>query len=233
MTAADEYTDLPERDQRVIDDICRHWLTTPDVVRRRVCPILTPDAVRKFLARLVERDWLARHTLTDHESYFVLGSRAIAAFGLRRPIKALGVQALLEHYAVLLACTRRGCGVITEDEFRSQFPDLCEPDQSVKNFFIDATVEPFRLGLFVVDHDKLSSRLVQKIRRRIGRMMGADRTALRHLVLNGELTVCILTATEGKRANLEAALSRRPLRSINVTVEAHPELEPLFLVNRR
>ena len=233
MTAADDYANLPEREQRVIDEVCRHWLTTSDVVRKTLCQSLTPDALRKVLSRLVERDWLARHTLTDYEPYFVLGSRALAAFGLRRSSKAFGVQALLEHYAVLLACTQRGCGMITEDEFRSQFPDFCEPGQSVKNFFVDETADSFRLGLFVVDHDKLSSRLVQKVRKRIGRMMDTDRPALRRLVLNGEISVCVLTATEGKRANLEAAFARKPLRSVSVTVEAHPELESLFLVNRR
>lgn len=233
MTAADEYTNLSEREQRVIDEVCRHWLTTPDIVRQAICPNLSPDAVRKFLSRLVERDWFVRHTLGDNESYFVLGSRALAAFGLRRSTAALGVQALLEHFALLLACTRRGCGVITEDEFRSQFPDLCEPGQSVKNFFVDETIESFRLGLFVVDHDKLSSRLVQKVHRRIGRMMETDRPALRQLILNGSLSICVLTATEGKRANLAAAFARKPLRSVAVTVEAHPELESLFLVNRR
>jgi hypothetical protein len=233
VTAADEYANLSEHKQRALDEVCRHWLTTPDVLRQTICSSLSPDAVRKFLARLVEQDWLARHALPDGESYFVLGSKAVAAFGLRRPTGAFGVQALLERYAVLLASTRRGCGVITEDEFLAQFPELCEPGQSVKNFFIDDSVERFRLGLYVVDHDKQSSRLVQKVRRRIGRMMGTDREALRQLVLSGGLSVCALTATEGKRANLEAAFARKPLRSVSVAVEAHPELESLFLVNRR
>jgi hypothetical protein len=233
MTAADEYTNLSEHAQLAADHVCRHWLATPDVVRRVICPTLSLDAARKFLARLVERGWLVRHVLPEGEPYFVLGSKAVAAFGLRRSTRALGIQALLEHYAVLLACTRRGCGVITEDEFRAEFPDLCEPGQSVKNFFVDETVVPFRLGLFVVDHDKRSSRLVQKVRQRIGRMMDTDRPALRQLVLNGGLSVSVLTATEGKRANLAAAFARKPLRSVAVTVEAHPELESLFLVNRR
>ncbi len=233
MTAAEEYTDLPEREQRIIDEVYRHWLTTPSVARERIASHLTPDAVRKFLARLVERDWLVRHPLTEHDSYFLLGSRATSALGVRRSAAPLGVQSLLEHYSVLLASTRHGCGVITEEEFRFQFPELCEPGQSAKNFFIDATVDPFRLGLYVVDHDKLSSRLVQKVRRRIGRLMESDRPALRRLVLDGGLTVCVLTATDGKRAHLEAAFARTPLLNVAVSVEAHPELESLFLIHRR
>ena len=233
MTASDEYAELPEREQRIIDDVYRHWVMTADVARRRLCPDLTPDAVRKFLARSAERGWLARHQLSEHEPYFALGDRALAALGVRRSAKALGHQALLEHYAVLLACTRRECSVITEDEFRSLFPDFCEPGLSAKNFFIDGTSEPLRLGLFVVDHDKLTSRLVGKVRRRVGRILATDRPAFRRLVLDGHLTICVVTATDGKRANLEAAFARKPLRTVTVTIESHPELEDFFLAKRR
>lgn len=233
MTAAEEYACLPERGRRVLENVRRHWLTTPEVVRQELAPELTQDAVRKFLARLAERDWLVRRMLSEQESYFLLGGRALTAFGIRRSAKPLGIQALIEHYAVLLACAGGGCALITEDEFRSQFPDLCEPGQSAKHFFVDSSVDPPRLGLFVVDHDKLSTRLVQKVRRRVARMMQADRPALRRLILDGELSVCVLTATDGKRANVEAAFARKPHRSVPVSVDALPELEPFFLVNRR
>ncbi|MBY0398054.1 MAG: hypothetical protein K2X91_16525 [Thermoleophilia bacterium] len=233
MTASDEYAELPEREQRLIDDVYRHWVMTADLAGRRLCPDIATDAVRMFLAGSAERGWLARHAFTEHEPYFVLGQRAIAALGVRRSAKALGHQALLEHYAVLLACTRRQCAVITEEEFRSQFPDLSEPGLSAKNFFIDRAHDPVRLGLFVVDHDKLTSRLVGKVRRRVGRILATDRPAFRRLVLDGHLAVSVVTATEGKRANLEAAFARKPLRTVTVTVEAHPELEDLFLVKRR
>lgn len=233
MTASDEYAELPEREQQLIDEVYRHWITTAEMVRRRLCPDLTPEAVRKFLSRSAERGWLARHLLADQEPYFLLGARAIAALGIRRSAKPLGHQALLEHYAVLLACTQRQCSVVTEDEFRSQFPDLSEPGLSAKNFFIDTTSEPVRLGLFVVDHDKLTSRLVSKVRRRIGRILSTDRPVLRRMVLDGQFTICVVTATDGKRGNLVAAFARKPLRTVTVSVTAHPELEDFFLVKRR
>jgi hypothetical protein len=233
VTASDEYAELPERGQRIIDDLFRHWLLTTDVARRRHRPELTHDAVRKFLSRYAEQGWLARHLLTEQEPYFVLGPRAIAALGIRRSTHALGHQSLLEHYAVLLACTRRQSGVITEEEFRLQFPDLCEPGLSVKNFFIDETTNPPRLGLFVVDHDKLTSRLVCKVRRRIGRIFEHDRSEFHRMVFDGQLSVCVITATEGKRENLEAAFRRKPHPSVTVTVEAYPDLDDFFLVKRR
>lgn len=233
MSAAEDYADLPEREQRLIDDLYRHWVITPVVVGARHCPDLSDDGVRKFLARLVERDWLARHQLGEHEPYFVLGSRAINALGIRRETRALGHQSLLEHYAVLLACTRRGCSVLTEDEFRTEFPGLTEPGLSTKNFFIDESTTPFRLGLFVVDHDKLSTRLVQKVKHRIGRLMKSRRPKLRQAVLNGELSICVLTATAAKRANIIAAFARKPLRTVAVTVEAHDDLDDFFPLKRR
>jgi hypothetical protein len=233
VTASDEYADLPEREQRLIDDVFRHWVMTIDVARRRHCPDLAHDAVRKFLSRSAERGWLARHLLSEQEPYFVLGPRAITALGVRRTTQALGHQSLLEHYAVLLACTRRRSGVITEEEFRSRFPELCEPGLSAKNFFVDDSNGPPRLGLYVVDHDKLTSRLVCKVRRRIGRIFEHDRFRLRRMVFDGQLSVCVITATEGKRENLEAAFKRKPHPSVRVTVESHPELEDFFLVKRR
>ena len=234
MNASDEYAELPERGQRLVDDLVRQWVMTVDVARRRHCPDLTHDAVRKFLSRLVAVGWLTRHLLSEQEPYFVLGPKAIAAFGIRRSMQALGSQALLEHYAVLLACTRRGSGVITEEEFRSQFPELCEPGVSAKNFFVDETTNPPRLGLFVVDHDKLTSRLTSKVRRRIGRIFATDRADFRRMVFSGQLSVCVITATEGKRENLEAAFRKKPHPSVTVTVEAYPnELDGFFLVKRR
>lgn len=234
MTATDEYAALSERGQQLIDDAYRYGMLTADAVRRLRWPDLAPDAARKALARAAEDGWLSRHTLAGQEPYFVLGVRAAAALGVRRSAKPLGPQAILEHYAVLLAAASRGCDVFTEDEFRSRFPDLSQPGFSDKNFFPDASADPPRLGLFVVDHDKLSSRLVVKVRRRVGRMIATDRPALRRLVLEGELAVHVLTATEGKRANLAAAFARKeqPI-GVPVSVEAHPELQDLFLMKRR
>ena len=72
-----------------------------------------------------------------------------------------------------------------------------------------------------------------KVGRRVGRILATDRPAFRRLVLDGGLAVAVVTATEGKRANLAAAFARKPLQTVAVTVEAHPELEDFFLVNRR
>lgn len=233
MNTSDDYSALTGPQQRVLDLLVRHWLVTQHVARGWLFPDHTLDAVRKFLARFAEEGWLVRHTLADQEPYFVLGCRALSAFGLRRPTKALGPQAVLEHYAVLLACARRRCGVITEDEFRSLFPELTEPGLSVKNFFIAGEAEPLHLGLFMVDHDKLSSRLVSKLHRRVARMLASDQPKFRQMVLNGEISIAVLTATQGKRANLEAALAKVPLRTVAVTVEVHDELDNFFTLKRR
>lgn len=229
----DPLASLPEGERQAVDTAVRYWLVTADAFRRLRRPDLSDDAARKLLARGAERGWLVRHPLRGQESYFVPGPPALAALGLRRPAKALGHQALLEHYAVLLAAARRGRHVFTEDEFRAHFPDLCEPGLSAKNLFVDEATDPPRLGWFVVDHDKLSARLVGKVGRRIGRLFAADRPLLRRLVLDGHFSVRVLTATEGKRAALEAAFARRRLGGVPVAVEAHPELEDLFLVRRR
>lgn len=233
MSAAEDYADLPEREQRLIDDLVRHWLITPTVVSARHCPDLSEDGVRKFLSRFVERGWLARHQLREHEPYFVLGNKAINALGIRREARALGLQSLHEHYAVLLACARRGCSVLTDEEFRTEFPQLFEPGFSTRNFFVDESARPFRLGHFVVDHDKLSTRLVLKVKRRIGKLMQSRRESLRHAVLDGLISICVLTATEAKRANIIAAFARKPLRTVSVTVEAHDGLDDFFPLKRR
>ena len=234
MTPNDSSDAIPEAEREPVLVCYRHWLVTPAVLGRWQWREMSPDAIRKSLSRSVEREWLVRHALTEREPYFVLGPRAISTLGLRRSTAALGGQALLEHYAILLACARRRSEIITEAEFRSHFPDLSEPGQSAKNFFVDTSVESPRLGLFVVDHDKLSSRMVGKIGRRVGKILASDRPALRRLVLDGQLAVHIITATEGKRANLEAAFARKPPQNVPVFVEAYPDdLGDFFLVNRR
>lgn len=233
MTPSDDRHELTDSGHRLVSHVDRFWLTTADSAHRMVCPNSTPDAVRKALARLADSDWLVRHPFGDRQSYFVLGSRALLRLGRRRPTKPLGYQSLLEHYAVLLACSRRDCAVFTEDEFRTQFPDLVEPGRSAKNYFCDTTHGTARLGVFLVDHDKLSSRLVNKVGSRIGKIFAADRPAFRQLILDGQLAVHVLTATEHKRANLVAAFARKPPRSVPVYVEAHPELTDFFLLHRR
>lgn len=234
MTADPDLDTLPERGRQLVDDAHRYGMLTADTARRLRWPDLSPDAARKMMARAAEGGWLARHPLADQEPYFVLGPRAAAALGVRRSAGPLGPQALVEHYGVLLACAARRCDVFTEAEFRSRFPDLTQPGYSAKNFFPDASAGPVRLGLFVVDHDKLTSRLVGKVRRRIGGLLGTDRPALRRLVLDGHLAVHVVTAAEGKRGNLAAAFARRgrPL-GVPVLVETQPGLDGFFLVKRR
>lgn len=230
----DPLQSLSEPAAQVVRDVARYWLTTAATEHRLRFPDLTVDAVRKLLSRMTERGWLVRHPLHGQEPYFVLGHPALTTLGLRRSTSALGQQSLLEHYAVLLACARRGCDVFTEEEFRTRFPELTEPGLSAKNLFLDASADPPRLGCFVVDHDKLSSRMVGKVFRRVGKLLASTRPALRQLVLTGGVSFHVVTATDGKRQNLEAAFARKPLRNVAVSVEAHPdELGDFFLVKRR
>lgn len=233
MTPSDDRHDLTGDGLRLVSHVDRHWLTTADVAHRWLRPDSTLDAVRKALGRLAVTGWLVRHPFGDREHYFVLGGKALHRFDRRRPTKPLGYQSLLEHYAVLLACARRRCPVFTEEEFRAQFPDLAEPGRSAKNFFLDTSDGTNRLGLFLVDHDKLSSRLVNKVGSRVGKIFAADRPAFRRYILGGQFAVHVVTATEGKRANLVAAFARKPPRNVPVRVEAHPELADFFLLNRR
>jgi hypothetical protein len=234
VTADPDFAALPERGRQLIDDAYRYGMLTADTARRLRWPDLSPDAARKMLTRAAEVGWLARHPLADQEPYFVLGGRAAAALGVRRSAAPLGPQALVEHYGVLLACAGRRSDVFTEAEFRSRFPELSQPGYSAKNFFPDSAAGPVRLGLFVIDHDKLSSRLVAKVRSRVGGLFATDRPVLRQLVLDARLAVHVVTATEGKRANLAAAFARkqRPL-GVPVLVEAQPGLDAFFLVKRR
>lgn len=234
MTAASDYAALTDRGRQLVDDAYRYMMLTADAARRLRSPDLSPEAARKALARAAEDGWLARFPLPDGEPYFVLGPRGATALGVRREAQPLGHQAVVEHYAVLLAAAARRCDVFTEDEFRGRFPDLSQPGFSAKNFFPDASADPPRLGLYVVDHDKLTPRLVGKVRRRVGRLFATDRPELRRLVLAGQLAIVVLTATDGKRMNLQAAFAGKqcPL-GVPVTVETHPELEPLFLTKRR
>lgn len=234
MTPADAWAALPQRERQLVLHVCRYWLTTTDVIRRWLWPDLSHDAVRKAVTRSAEKGWLARHLLAGQEPYFVLGHQALAALGLRRATKPLGHQALLDHYAVLLACARRGCDVFTEDEFRSRFLDLSQPGLSAKHFFLDARGDTVRLGCFIVDHDKLTSRMVSKVGRRIGKVFATGRPAFRRLILDGQFAVHVVTATEGKRANLQAAFARKPFLNVPVFVESFPdELGDFFLVKRR
>jgi hypothetical protein len=234
MTSDETWSALPGCQKQAILHVFRYWLTTINVFQRWLRPDLSQDGARKVLTRMVEMGWLARHLLAGQEPYFVLGQKAIAALGLRRPTKPLGHQAKLEHYAVLLACARRGCDVFTDDEFRSKFPDLSQPGQSARNFFLDASHDPARLGCFLVDHDKLSSRMVNKVGRRISKVFDTNRPAFRKLILDGQFAIHILTATEGKKMNLQAAFTRKPPRNVPVFVEAFPDdLGDFFLVKRR
>jgi hypothetical protein len=234
MTAKEAFDELVPRDRLLIGHAVRYTMTTVPVVKRMHLKDLSEDTVRKVLARLVERGWLVRHALTDRESYYMPSQRTFSALALRRSEKPLGDQSRLEHYAVLLAAARRGCDVFTEEEFRSKFPDLTQPGCSAKNYFLDANGDSPRLGWFIVDHDKLSSRLVNKVRGRVGTILGMDRPVFRRLVLDGYFAVHVLTATDGKRLNLEAAFARKPLRTVPVSIESFPdELSDFFLMKRR
>jgi hypothetical protein len=234
MTSKTAWLDVSERERQLLLHVLRYWLTTVNVVGQWLWPELSHDAVRKAMVRLVEKRWLARHLLGGQEPYFVLGPSALTALEVRRSSAPLGHQALLDHYGVLLACARRKCDVFAEGEFRTQFPELTQPGFSAKQFFLDGSTTPPRLGSFIVDHDKRTSRMVNKLRQRAAKLMETDRPKLRQMVLAGGLAFHIITATEGKRANLEAAFGRKPVEHIPVLVESFPnELGGFFLLNRR
>jgi hypothetical protein len=230
-----DFTSLTERERQVTFDVARYCLITTETLRRLRFPDLSEDAVRKLLGRMTEAGSLVRHLLRGQEPYFVLGQPALSALGLRRSTKPLGHQALLEHYAILIACARRGCDVISEEEFREDFPLLCEPGLTAKNFFTDDTTDPPRLGWFVVDHDKLTARLVAKVRGKVAKILDTRLPAFHELVFYGRLAFHVITATEGKRASLEAAFARKQRKlGVDVVVEAYPDhLADFFLVKRR
>ena len=87
MTTDADFSALPERARRLIDDAYRYGMLTADAARRLRWPDLSPDAARKVLGRAAEDGRLARHPLGDREPYFVLGSRAVSALGVRRASK--------------------------------------------------------------------------------------------------------------------------------------------------
>lgn len=230
----ENWSALSLRTRQLLLHVARYGLTTVNVTNQWLLPDLSHDATRKMFSSVVEQGWLVRHLLFGQEPYFMLSYSALASLEIRGSTAPFGHQALLDRYAVLLACARRKCDVITETEFRSRLPDYSQSGFSAKHFFRDVSGALPRLGCFVVDHDKLSSRMVHKLGQRVGKLMNSDRPKLRQAVLKGELAFHIITATEGKRANLEAAFKRKPLEHVPVFVESFPdELGGFFLVNRR
>ena len=215
---------------QLILHVVRHWMTTIAAAQRRLRPEASVDAVRKDICRTVEGGWLSRHILFGQEPYFMLTPKVLAVLGIRRSIKPLGHQALLEHFGVLLACVRRKCDVFTEDEFLSRYPHYAQAGFSLKNYFLDGAL----LANFVVDHDKSTKRLLDKIGRFIAKVLDKGRPEFRQLILNGQFAFHVITATEAKRANIEDAIKRKAEFNVPVFVEAYPDdLTDFFFLNRR
>ena len=76
MTHHEAWTTLSDREKRLIPHVSRYGLTTVAVAQRWLWPELSPEAVRKLITRLAEKEWLNRHLLAGQEPYFVLGAKA-------------------------------------------------------------------------------------------------------------------------------------------------------------
>lgn len=92
-----------ERDQSCVDFVIRYKLATNQVLASQLLAGRSVNAVAKVTARLCKAQILSRYMLIPPETYFRLGTRAIACLGLSaRLAEPLGPQALPTDYATLI-----------------------------------------------------------------------------------------------------------------------------------
>ena len=223
----DELTPLRNR---AIDAVIRYGLLTVKTARLLLTPDATEDAARHLLDELVKGGWLRRHKFSDRMSYYLLTARSAFARNLhRRLCTPPGYIALCRNYGMLAFCAKEGITKFTPAEWRQTFPEFCIEGVRSNGYYVesgedekpvicwmhvDAAQDPFRL----------TARLRNEIQRRY------DGGQFEEYIRQRQFSISVLTATEGKRNDLEKKLDRKLKAMAGVRVFVVDELRDVLIV---
>lgn len=220
--------DAKARDGLILEHVRRYHLTTDEILASLFFEGGSVRAARKVTTRLKAEGKLSRHRFFEGRVLCQLTPRAAEALGEHRSIcRKFNYQGLVNAYGVLLFCAKFGIDKFTAREFMEKFPDLHRRGTRASNYYVDNADGGKRLGFIQVDSGREATKLVQKIRRIIGRAYGVPNFA--KLIQSGRFVIAIITPTQGKKTLIERAIADEPASPVKFRVEVLDELGHLLI----
>jgi hypothetical protein len=214
--------DLTPRGTAMVSLTVRFGLVVPDTYGQLFSDS-SHDAGRKFLDRLVEDGWMAKHHFPAGPAYYVLSDPACHRLRLKRSGKALRQAPLLRRSLVLMYfAAHRILRLLTPSECREHLPTLYRRGAACP-YFLNS--ESSSLGCLCVDDMKSPRRVHTNVLDLAAKQRLS--TELRQLMSEHRFGVLVLTTTTDKEKQLVDLLARRPPREKPVEVVAVPRAAQL------
>ena len=170
--------DAKARDDLILEHVRRYHLTTDEILASLFFEGGSVRAARKVTTRLKAEGKLNRCRFFEGRVLCQLTPRAAESLGEHRSIsRRFHYQGLVNAYGVLLFCARSGVDKFTAREFMEKFPDLHRRGTRASNYYVDNADGVRRLGFIQVDSGREPAKLVQKVRKVIGRAYGVPNFA--------------------------------------------------------
>lgn len=211
----------------ITEHVRRNHITTDDHLRRLDFSDRSLKAVRRMTGSLVAEGWLKKRRLDQTHKYYQLSYRAVRKLKEnKRLAEPLGVKGLMNAVGVLAFAANRGVKRYTFREFSAEYPELYRPGLPASNYYIDREGDAHRLGFIQVDYGNPPRAILKKVRRTIAHRYAID--AFRELITAGGFIVTVVTATPGKKADIEGVLGDER-GEVRFRVEVAEELTPLLI----
>lgn len=224
--AATQDLKLTERDVEILGHIRRFRMTTSDVLHRLFFKGNEIDAVKSWVRRLRDADYLQTADLITPRKYLYLRPKAVRKlYGESgKMAKALGVFALARQFGILSFCClgETAHRKLTVFEFKDMFPSLADNSLPKDFYYVDKSGATQRLGFIYVDHGCANERIYQRYRHIVAQRYRI--AAWRQEVIEPDrFTVAIVTAKPEKKKRIEEVFAeRKPM--VPYCVEAVPDL---------
>ena len=216
--------DLTDRGALIVDLLVRYGLLITAAMQAFIGD-LKPEAARKFLDRLVQAGWLAKHHFVGGLGYYVLSDAACHRLELKRNGRALRQRPLVKRTLVLLHFARnQHLRLLTTHECRMHLPKVYRPGAS-NYYFIDELSHC--LGWICLDDGKRSQRVYMNAQQTAAKKKTVEE--LRGLAIDGRFRLLVLTTTEAKANQLRELFEQRPIRGVAVDIASVVGCESLVL----
>ena len=223
---------LSERATLLVEYLVRYTLAVLPILER-MFPELSREALRKFLERLAEDEWISKHQLPGTcGSYWALSARACHRLGLKRRTSALRQGPLVKHCLQnLFFAANPNLRLLTSMECQQTLPQIYRRGNSSQYFLDTETTSDVRLGWLLIDDAKRPLRIYTKAKEIV--VTRKANPALYELCIAGRFRIAVATTTAAKAEKIRKLVAERPFRDVPVDIVPVADAFPLLLLAPR
>lgn len=209
--------DLTPDDERILDHTYRYRITTPQVLARSVLCHCSVDDIRYRYRRLRSNGILVAGELYYQQPYYALTPDAAMEFYSTKEGGHVPERGLVDHYAMLLYCTRKGSTErkLSPHDIRNALPELKKKNVTPHRYYTNTASG--QLGYIRVDQGLDFRRAPEYVKKTIRK-----HSEWNVAIESGVFVYTVITVTRRKANLLTRALS--PVSGVPIKVFVIEEL---------